>query len=102
MTRRGTCSNCLFSRHSSTEPSHETNEELTARLMRFAKSGPMMQLFILTAIHKYADQCVKAGAATFDTALLSGAAWVRCAQEALENLDRHLGVRPPADATEPT
>lgn len=102
MTRRGTCSNCLFSRHSSTEPGHETNEELTARLMRFAKSGPMMQLFILTAIHKYADQCVKAGAATFDTALLSGAAWVLCAKEALENIDRHLAVSPSTDARDPT
>lgn len=96
------CSNCLFSRPSSDEPGrHETNEELTARLMRFAKSGAMMQLFILTAIQKYADQCVKAGAATFDSGFLSGEAWIRCAQEALENLDRHLGVRP-ADAPERT
>ena len=87
------CRNCLFSRLSSpTKLDHETNEELTARLMRFAKSGPMMQLFILTAIHKYAEECVTAGAATFDSGFMSGAAWVRSAKEALENLDRHLGV----------
>jgi hypothetical protein len=98
MTRKGTCSNCLFSRNSG----HETNEELTARLMRFAKSGPMMQLFILTAIHKYAEQCVKAGAATFDTAFLSGAAWVLCAKEALENIDRHLALPHSPDAPDPT
>ena len=96
------CRDCLFSRPTSAEPGrHETNEELTARLMRFAKSGALMQLFILTSIQKYADQCVKAGAATFDSGLLSGDAWIRCAQEALANLDRHLGVRP-VDAPERT
>lgn len=92
------CRDCLFSRLSSDEPGrHETNEEFTARLMRFAKSGAMMQLFILTALEKYANQCIEAGAATFDSGFLSGAAWIRCAQEALDNLNKHLGASP-ADA----
>jgi hypothetical protein len=68
---------------------HETNVEMLTRLMNFSKNGGLMQGFVLTAIAKYAEQCIEAGPQTFDSELLCGAAWIRCAREAVEELEKH-------------
>ena len=71
---------------------HETNVEFLMRVMDFAKSGPLMQAFVLEACAKYAEACAKADPATFDTPMLNGAAWHRCAVELRDEIKRHLAT----------
>lgn len=70
---------------------HETNEQLIARLMEFAKCGPIAQLFIIEAVRKYAEACAAADAKKLDSGIISGAQWKRCAVEIHEEMNRHLG-----------
>ena len=66
----------------------ETNEEFLIKLMNFSKCGGLMQLFVIEAITKYSELCIEAGADTFDSDLLQGEAWVACAREAKEKIDK--------------
>ena len=68
----------------------KTNTEFLTDLMDFAKSGPLMQAFVIEALSKYAERCASADPAVFDSPLLSGAAWHRCAVEAKEAIAAHL------------
>ena len=71
-----------------------TNTEFVSHLMEFSKSGAMMQLFILIAIEKYAEQCIEAGPAVFNTPMLSGEGWIRAATEAKASIEaRHEAIR---------
>lgn len=70
---------------------HETNEQFVARVMEFAKSGPIMQIFIVEALRKYAEACAVADAAKMDTGPISGHAWKRCAIELRDEINKHLG-----------
>lgn len=70
---------------------HETNEQFVARMMEFPKSGPLMQIFIVEALRRYADQCATLDAAKLDTGPISGHAWKRCAIELREEMNKHLG-----------
>jgi hypothetical protein len=67
-----------------------TNVQAVRRLMEYSKCGALQQAFILTAIEKYAAQCIAAGAAKFDSGLLSGEAWIACATEARDAIAAHL------------
>ena len=58
-----------------------TNVQFVKRQMEFSQHGALMQAFVITALEKYAAQCIEAGPATFDSGLLSGEAWVGCAKE---------------------
>jgi hypothetical protein len=81
---------------------HEDNEAFVDRLMAFSAHGPLMQAFVLTALQKYAEQCVQAGPAIFETDYLSGRAWVGCAEEVRTELAARLAARtppPPARGT---
>lgn len=71
----------------------QTNVAMLRRLMEFSKNGALMQAFVLTAIDKYAQQCMQAGAEKLDTPLVSGRAWVACAQEAQQTVAAHLGAQ---------
>jgi hypothetical protein len=73
-----------------TEPEKETNYELVTRLMNFSRNGALMQPFILTAIEKYSEQCIAAGPEKFDSPILNGRGWIRCAEEALKALEEHF------------
>lgn len=70
---------------------HKTNTEAVVELMDWAKSGPLMQAFVLEAIRKYADLCAAADPSALDTPMLNGRAWKRCAVEAQQALTQHLG-----------
>ena len=70
---------------------HETNEQFVARVMEFPKSGPIMQIFIVEALRKYAEACATADAAKMDTGPISGHAWKRCAIELRDELNKHFG-----------
>lgn len=70
----------------------QTNTEWLTDLMDFSKAGPLMQAFVLEAIAKYAKRCAEAESSTFDSPMLSGTAWQRCAVEAQTALAKHLGT----------
>ncbi len=67
----------------------KTNTQFVTELMEFSKTGALMQAFVITAIEKYAEQCIKAGPATFDSPLMSGEAWHATAKEAQERLQEN-------------
>lgn len=71
----------------------ETNTEFVTRLMEEGgrKSGALIQPFVLEAIRIYAEQ-VRAGPAShFGNAMISGEAWKRAADDALDMLqERNL------------
>jgi hypothetical protein len=70
---------------------HETNEQFVTRIMGFPKSGPIMQIFIVEALRRYAEQCADADAAKLQTGPISGHAWKRCAIELRDELNKHFG-----------
>ena len=70
---------------------HETNEQFIARLMAFAKSGPIAQLFIIEGVRKYAEACAAADPKKMESGIISGAHWKRCAVEIHEEITKHLG-----------
>lgn len=72
--------------------SRKTNTQFITDLMEFAKSGPLMQAFVLEAISKYAERCAEADPSVFDSPLMNGTAWHRCAVEARAALKSHLGT----------
>jgi len=69
----------------------QTNVQVVKRLMEYSNHGAIMQPFVLEAIRRYAEQCIAAGPAHFDSPMLHGAAWVGCAKEARAALIEHLG-----------
>jgi hypothetical protein len=69
----------------------ETNEQVITRVLTFPKSGPLMQIFMLEALRKYAEACAVADAAKLDTGPISGHAWKRCAIELRDEINKHLG-----------
>jgi hypothetical protein len=71
---------------------HLTNTEFVYRLMEFAKSGPLMQGFVIEALSKYAGQVLSATEEELGgpNALIDVASWRACAREAQETLEQHL------------
>ena len=69
----------------------ENNADFVARLMTFAKSGPIAQLFIIESVRRYAEQCAAADPKKMETGIISGAQWKRCAAEIHAEVTRHLG-----------
>ena len=70
---------------------HETNADFVARLMEFPRSGPLMQVFIVEALRRYAEQCEGASVETMHLGPISGAHWKRCAIELRDEINKHLG-----------
>lgn len=70
----------------------QTNTDMMFELMTFARSGAMMQAFVMTAIEKYAEQCIKAGPRVFDSPMLAGEAWLDAAFEAKEAIKKHFSA----------
>lgn len=80
----------------------ETNEEFMVRLLNFAKSGPMMHIFIFEALNRYADsvastpkeklrqQFAKNSAQNF----INPDAWHACAVELRDELAKKFGLPP--------
>lgn len=66
----------------------KTNEEFIADLMAFSRRGALMQIFVIQALRSYSVDVVDAGPVACHSPLISGEAWVDCAKEALEKLEK--------------
>ena len=65
---------------------HVTNVELINKLMTHSQQGVLMQVFIIEAIAKYAEQ-TKVSPAWANEGFISEAAWRACADEAMEAIN---------------
>jgi hypothetical protein len=72
-------------------PQRRTNVEFVRDLMEFSPYGALVQAFVLEALSRYADQVADADPAQFDSALLSGHAWVGVARDIKAKIHLHLG-----------
>ncbi len=64
-----------------------TNEELISNLMNFAKSGPMMQAFIIEGLRIYSEQVKKADLSNMADGFVNPETWKACAVEYLQTLE---------------
>lgn len=71
----------------------KTHAEFIHDLIEFSPYGPLVQAFVLEAISRYADQVACASPAQFDSAMLSGRAWVGVAHDVKARLKQHLEQR---------
>ena len=65
---------------------HITNVELINKLMTHSQQGVLMQVFIIEAIAKYAEQ-TKVAPAWSEQSFISEASWRACADEALDAIN---------------
>jgi len=65
----------------------KTNTEIVKGVMWSSRFGALAEIFVVTAIEKYAEACAKADPATFESPLMNGAAWVGVAKEIKEKMD---------------
>ena len=72
-----------------TKRRRETNEQLVIRLMRFSRNGALMQVFVLTALQRYAELVKDAKPEEVQSAMIPAEAWKRVADELLEEIERH-------------
>lgn len=68
-----------------------TNEDLVRDLMNYNPTGALCQAMIVQAIREYVNTVVVAGPEKFDTGLLNGEAWVRCAAHIKATCDAFYG-----------
>ena len=69
------------------KPKHKTNAQLIGDLMSYSKQGVLMQVFLVEAIAKYAEQTKVAPPWSTDNSFISEAAWRACADEALDAIN---------------
>jgi len=72
-----------------TKVKHKTNVQLINDLMSHSQQGPLMQAFIIEALHAYAKQ-VKASKSNPEwaaQAFISWQSWGVCAEEVLEAIN---------------
>lgn len=67
-----------------------TNVEFITKLMTVNKSGALMQSFVIEAIAWYAKEIKEADLSSMEGGLISPEAWLGCAEEALEAIDRRF------------
>lgn len=72
---------------------HDTlsNTEIVDKIMSYG--NPMKQLVIMTALEKYPQMCIAAGASKFESGLLSGEAWIHACREILKELEEYRGQK---------
>lgn len=68
----------------------QTNIEFMSNLMDFARSGALMQAFVLEGLRIYAQEIMEADPEDLGNALISGHSWQLCAKEYLEKIEEHL------------
>lgn len=64
-----------------------TNVEFMVELMEFAKSGPVMQAYVLEALRMYSDSVVQNQDQIPEDGFVSRRVWVGCAEEVLTKLE---------------
>ena len=73
-----------------TNTSSKTNTKFMNDLMDFSNHGALMQLFVLSAVEKYAKLVKDLDPEEFEGGIIYGPAWIGCAKEALTKIDEHL------------
>lgn len=68
--------------------SRKTNNQFIIDLMDFSQSGPLMQVFVLTAIQRYAEAVLKNPLP--EGGMINSEVWTRCALEAKSRLEEHF------------
>jgi hypothetical protein len=71
-----------------------TNVEIITKMMEFSRRGAMAQIFIITAIDRYAREIIKNEERVLEQmegSIIDGPAWVDTAKEIIEKLDEHYG-----------
>ncbi len=74
----------------------ETNEQFIVRMMNFARSGPLMQMFIIDALMKQARAVAQSDMKDDGKGLINLDAWKRCAVELDAELTKMYGPAPQA------
>lgn len=70
----------------------KTNTEFVQELMtNGSPTGALVQPFVITAIEKYAQQVIAAGPEKFESAFMSGQAWVETAEHVKKQLALQYG-----------
>lgn len=67
----------------------KTNTEFIVELMEFSGHGAMMQVFVMTAIERYAQMALKERLP--DGGMINPDIWQGVAREALDKLTAHFG-----------
>jgi hypothetical protein len=76
--------------HMAHDKPRETNVEFLTRVMEFAKSGPLMQGFIMDALLKGAERVTSNEAEVLKLlkdSFVSGPAWIACARELRDEIN---------------
>ncbi|RMX08214.1 hypothetical protein D8I35_03630 [Corticibacter populi] len=68
-----------------------TNVEFVTELMEFSPYGALAQMFIIDAIAKHAKAVAQATPEKFESAMLSGEAWIGVAKDINAKLKAHYG-----------
>lgn len=71
-------------------PKRKTNTAFVRDLMEHSAYGPLAQLFVIEALHKWSGHVAKADPADLDNPLISGAAWVGVAKEIHAKLEARM------------
>lgn len=66
-------------KHETRQARRLSNTDFVAKLMNFAPTGALSQLFVLQALEVYSRMVIEAGPGAMETAWLSGGAWVETA-----------------------
>lgn len=67
------------------------NVEFVTEMMEWSREGPLAQLFIITAIQKYADAVAKSTPAELgNMAMIAPEAWIRVAKEIAGKIDARM------------
>lgn len=70
----------------------QSNLEFLTELMQFSPKGPLVQVFIIHAVHAAARQVAAApDPSVFDSAALDGRAWQDVAKHIAERMDEKYG-----------
>lgn len=64
-----------------------TNVELVTEIMEYSERGALIQAFVIEALCNYSERVKAAGPSKFDNMLMSGEAWVGCAEEVLTKIN---------------
>ncbi|WP_208935419.1 hypothetical protein [Paracidovorax avenae] len=74
----------------------QSNIEFVTDLMQFSPKGPLVQVFIVNAIHSAAKQVAEEpDPMVFDSPAFDGKVWQDVAKEILQRMDEKYGPLPP-------
>lgn len=72
-------------------PRGESNVEFVERIMTFNPYGALVQMMVIEAVARYADECAKTKIA--DGGMLNPEAWQACAVWIKQEMEKKYGAR---------